>query len=245
MNEETWEHYGKEDPYYGVITDEKFRNSNLNEELLDEFLESGNQYLKKIWIDIDKLNETDFFPQRSLDFGCGVGRITIPLALKSKEIVGVDISDTMLAEARKNSKIKGLTNLEFVKSDTELSKVNGDFDLIHTFIVIQHIPPKLGYLYFEQLLKRLRNGGIGVIHLTYKTEGSFLSNIYRDFPFIYSLRRMIKGGDKFLIPMYGYDLNKIFELLQLNSCHKCSVKFTYHDNKGLILTFKKEKMIFE
>jgi SAM-dependent methyltransferase len=244
MNEETWEHYGNEDPYYGVITDEKFRNKNLTAELLDEFLDSGNDYLEKIWVDIEKINGKTFTPQRSLDFGCGVGRITIPLASRSEEAVGVDISDTMLKEARKNSETKRLTNIEFFKSDTKLSRIKGDFDFIHTYIVIQHIPPKLGYLYFEEMLKRLRNGGIGVIHLTYKIEGSFLSKVYRDFPFVYKLRCVVKSGDKFLIPMYGYDLNIIFELLHLNSCHKCSVKYTYHDNKGLILFFQKEEGIF-
>jgi SAM-dependent methyltransferase len=245
MNQETWEHYGKEDPYFGVITDEKFRQTKLNAELLDEFLVSGIDYVDRIWSDIETINGGKFSPERTIDFGCGVGRLVIPLAARSKEAVGVDISDSMLEEARRNSKTKGLSNIDFVKSDPELSNLKGEFDLIHTFIVIQHIPADLGYRYFEQMLKRLKSGGIGVIHLTYKIEGSLMSRIYRDFPLVYKIRRMIKGGDKFLIPMYGYDLNKIFEMLQINSCHKCLVKFTYHSHKGVILTFKKEEGIFE
>jgi SAM-dependent methyltransferase len=245
MNQETWEHYGKEDPYFGVITDEKFRQKTINADLLDEFLVSGTDYVERIWSDIETVNGGKFSPERTLDFGCGVGRLVIPLAARSKEAVGVDISDSMLTEAKKNSETKGFSNIDFVKSDTQLSNVTGEFDLIHTFIVVQHIPANLGYLYFEQLLKRLKKGGIGVIHLTYKIEGSRMSRIYRDFPFVYKIRRLIKGGDKFLIPMYGYDLNRIFEMLQMNSCHKCSVKFTYHNHKGVILTFKKEEGIFE
>ena len=36
----------------------------------------------------------------ALDFGCGVGRLTQPLAARVRQVVGLDISDEMIRRAR-------------------------------------------------------------------------------------------------------------------------------------------------
>jgi 2-polyprenyl-3-methyl-5-hydroxy-6-metoxy-1,4-benzoquinol methylase len=42
----------------------------------------------------------NFKPSSVLDYGCGVGRLLIPLAERCECVVGVDVSDTMLREAQ-------------------------------------------------------------------------------------------------------------------------------------------------
>ena len=49
-----------------------------------------------------------------LDVGCGTGIVTVPLAKLGFETVGVDLSEPMLAQARKKAE---LPNLEFVLAD--------------------------------------------------------------------------------------------------------------------------------
>jgi 2-polyprenyl-3-methyl-5-hydroxy-6-metoxy-1,4-benzoquinol methylase len=39
----------------------------------------------------------DFAPRRVLDFGCGVGRVTLPLARRVDAVVAIDIADSMLS----------------------------------------------------------------------------------------------------------------------------------------------------
>lgn len=241
-----WNYYAEEHPYYAVHSQEKFRNENLNDAVLQEFFKSGDTYLEKIWAEIEDLNGGTFVPRRSLDFGCGVGRLTIPIASKSKEVVGVDISPKMLETARENAQRRNVSNIKFVESDDSLSLVGDEnFDLIHSFVVIQHILPELGEKLLLHMLRKLNNGGIGVIHVTYETGSSRLFEIYKRYPFIYRLRRLVKGEDKALIPMHEYNLNHIFTMLQENNCHNCHLKFTDHGSKGAILFFKKAADVFE
>jgi SAM-dependent methyltransferase len=55
---------------------------------------------------------------RIVDFGCGQGRLTIPIALKfpSSEVIGVDISKAALNDAVIGSLKAGVTNVTFVNS---------------------------------------------------------------------------------------------------------------------------------
>ena len=47
----------------------------------------------------------------ALDFGCGVGRLVLPLARRYRTVVGIDISDAYIAEAVRNRDKHGLTNI--------------------------------------------------------------------------------------------------------------------------------------
>ena len=100
-------------------------------------------------------------PQRILDFGCGVGRVVIPFAQIAADVVGMDVSPSMLAEARSNCTAGGTTNVTLLRSDDILSTVEGTFDLVHSCIVLQHIEVPRGTALFAQLVRRIRPGGVG------------------------------------------------------------------------------------
>jgi precorrin-6B methylase 2 len=46
-----------------------------------------------------------------LDIGCGPGRISVPMALRSKSVTAIDVSEKMLSYCQKNAESAGLTNL--------------------------------------------------------------------------------------------------------------------------------------
>jgi len=81
--------------------------------------------------------------------------------------VGVDISPSMLAEARRNCDARGIGNVVLELSDDRLSRVRGDFDLVHSAIVLQHIEVARGRQIFRSLVELVRPGGIAALHLTY------------------------------------------------------------------------------
>ena len=87
------------------------------------------------------------------------GRLLLPLARISRHVVGVDVSDAMLREARKHCDARGITNVELVGSDDRLSRVQGSFDFVHSWIVFQHIAPRRGTAILEEVLARLERGG--------------------------------------------------------------------------------------
>jgi SAM-dependent methyltransferase len=57
-----------------------------------------------------------------LELACGTGRVAIPLAREGFQVAGVDISDPMLAEAKRKSDREGV-HVEWIKGDVR------DFDL--------------------------------------------------------------------------------------------------------------------
>lgn len=91
-----WEKFGKYDPYFGVLTHDKFHKINLTDENKEEFFKSGFDYIDDVLEKIRSHIDQSFTIKKALDFGCGVGRLVIPLANVAKEVTGVDVSDSML-----------------------------------------------------------------------------------------------------------------------------------------------------
>ncbi len=175
MNESTpdkstdaaWEEWGQRDPYFGVITDPKFRRAAINEEAKREFFESGASHVDHVLKTIHRYIDPHFAPHKILDFGCGVGRLLPSLAAIADEVVGLDVSQSMLQEAQLNCDERQVRNIQLLRSDDDLSALSGTFDLIHSSIVFQHIPVVRGRAIFSNLLRHLRPGGVGAIHITY------------------------------------------------------------------------------
>jgi SAM-dependent methyltransferase len=162
-----WEAWGSRDPYYGVITDPKFRSAALTPEARDAFFSSGHAHAAHVLATIRVHIDPGFAPQRALDFGCGVGRVLVGLADIAPDVLGIDVSPSMLAEARRNCNELGIPHVKLALSDDELSAVDGDFDLVHTFIVLQHLEITRGRRLFQKLLRRIRPGGVGALHVTF------------------------------------------------------------------------------
>jgi ubiquinone/menaquinone biosynthesis C-methylase UbiE len=77
--------------------------------------------------------------QRSLEFGCGFGRLTPTFADLSAHHTAIDINPDALAAAR-----SAYPHLEFAQSTGgRLPFDNDTFDLIVTWTVLQHVPPDL------------------------------------------------------------------------------------------------------
>ncbi|HSW07415.1 methyltransferase domain-containing protein [Aquabacterium sp.] len=162
-----WRQWGERDPYYAVITHEMFRRDKLDPAALRLFFKSGRAHAKHVLAVCKRHFDPAFVPSRVLDFGCGVGRLLVGFAEWADEIVGVDISQAMLDEARKNCDARGLQNIVLLRSDDQLSQVQGQFDLVHSTIVLQHIDPRRGCELFGRLVERVKPGGLGSLHLTY------------------------------------------------------------------------------
>src|SRR5260370_33552589 len=140
-SDEAWEDYGKNDPYFGVLTWEGYKNNKLTKEAQKEFFATGERYIDSVVKTIQEHFNPAFRPVRALDFGCGVGRLALPLARLCDSVVGVDVSESLLATAAQNCKEPGLTNVTVVKSDDALSGVTGTVDFFPSFLLFHHIPP--------------------------------------------------------------------------------------------------------
>ncbi|MGA2321090.1 MAG: methyltransferase domain-containing protein [Solirubrobacteraceae bacterium] len=102
--------------------------------------------------------------RRALDFGCGVGRVALPLAERCEHVYGLDVSPSVLREADSNARRMNLTNVEWVDAG-RLAELSGCYDLVLSLHVFQHIPARKGERIFATLVRGLRPGGVGFINL--------------------------------------------------------------------------------
>jgi SAM-dependent methyltransferase len=165
--DQAWEEWGKKDPYFSVFTNQKFRLNSLNDDAKAEFFEIGRLQTEYILQVIHKHVDPQFQAKSALDFGCGVGRLVIPFARLMSRVVGLDVSLSMLAEAKKNATEQNVANAAFLQSDDTLSNINEQFDLVHSFIVFQHIPTERGRKIFAALLAKITPGGVGAVQFLY------------------------------------------------------------------------------
>lgn len=188
-----WDALARVAPYFAVLTSDRYLNPDAA--ALGDFFASGEAEIAHFETVIRRVFG-QFTPTSALDFGCGVGRLLIPLARRARAAVGVDIAAPMLELARKHAAEAGVA--------VELSKTiptGRKFDWVNTVIVLQHIPPSRGYGLIRTLWDCVARGGALTMQVAiYKEEG--LNG---------ELAPDAAGG----ISMYDYDLSRVFEAMHL------------------------------
>ncbi len=239
-----WEDLAANDAYYAVVTFDKFRASNIDSEAKEDFFQTGRDHVKRIWNEIESGFGVDLKPRRALDYGCGVGRVLVAMAEKCETVVGVDISPTMLDETRKNCAGRDVANVE-LRDAADFAAAEGEtYDLVHSYIVLQHIDPKIGNELIRKMIERLVPGGVGMLHVTYFDPSplgrKLRFRIYRDLPIIHKMLNVIRRKTEPVMPMYEYDLGLIFRLMQQHGCGSSFVRLSDHGWLGAFIFFRKD-----
>jgi SAM-dependent methyltransferase len=241
-----WERLAR-DPYYAVLNEDGFRQTNAADDTRERFDLSGEQDVAETLAEIRRVIDPQFQPSRALDFGCGVGRLTIPLARSCGHVTGVDISQAMIDEARRNCAARKLENVSLFTSEAFFAEEPAPtLDFIHSYIVFQHIPPGAGMWLAEALVRRLASGGVGALHFTYARRASRARRI------VHRLRRIVPGVNLLanlvqrrpllepLIPMHQYELGDLFALLRDHGCTQVHARLTDHGGHlGAMLLFRR------
>ncbi len=156
-----WEQFGRDDPYWAILTDPTKRGQKWD---IEAFYRSGQQeighlmhYLEQHTIPVAKEN--------ALDFGCGAGRLTQALADYFQQVTGVDIAESMIRLSRKRNprpdRVSFLHN-----TDPDLRQLSDEsMDLVYSNITLQHIPPALIRNYLKEFMRVLRHEGLLVFQL--------------------------------------------------------------------------------
>jgi SAM-dependent methyltransferase len=126
--------------------------------------------------------------ERVLEIGCGTGATTVPLAeavgLRGR-VVGVDISNPMLARARQRLNESGLGNISLVQADAQVHRLEaGRFDLIVSRFGVMFFADPVAA--FSNLLPAARPGG----RLCFVCWGPLEENRHWMIPYEVALRHL-------------------------------------------------------
>jgi len=230
-----WKRYGDQNPYYGVLTDPRYLADRMTDESRAAFFSTGDAHVVQLLDLIFRVVNPEFVVNRVLDFGCGVGRLAIPFARHAQGVDGMDISASMLKEARVNAAHFDVDNVAFLESDDELTEATGLYSLVHSYVVLQHVPLRRGMRLLGQLIDRIEPGGVGAFHVTYGSELSRGSRAFRRirllFPPLHWAVNIVRGRPLRtpMMQMNLYDLGNVVRAVQtrgeVNAIH---VQLTEH-----------------
>lgn len=178
----------------------------------ERFFERGRRQTARLAAELEEFTGCELKSRRALDFGCGVGRLTLPLAERCEYVYGTDISRAKLAEADRNAKDANVTNVEWLEPEL-IPTLSGRYDMIHSILVFQHIPSREGERIFSELLRGLLPGGIGAVQVTLRPS--------RRAPATVGPAAKVRSGGKGPISLVrGLDLSYPYMLLHSYSLNR-------------------------
>ncbi len=164
----------------------------------EAFFETGLEVVK--FFEREKLINKK---SKTLQIGCGVGRIEKCLVKKVGECVGVDISESMIKQARQN-----VPNGKFVISDgKKLPFVDNYFDFIYSVLVFQHMPRSMFEANLKEVSRVLKPGGKFFFQIPLDEKG-IKENPSESNPWL--LRYYKRAGVEKLLKVYKFKILKTF-----------------------------------
>jgi glycosyltransferase involved in cell wall biosynthesis len=206
--QQVWTRLGVEDPHWSVVSTAEFRRDRIAE-TIGRFKESGRieaanleRLLARVGMQVPR-------SVTALEYGCGVARVTRWLAARFDRVVGVDVSENHLKEARAYLGAESVSNVNLVHvSRLEQLDELPAFGFLYSKIVLQHNPPPVIARILTTLCRRLSTGGVGVIQVpTHAVGYSFRVEDY--------LRNMANLSN---MEMHVLPQNVVFAILQSAGC---------------------------
>lgn len=147
-----WDARAREDAFFFVDNTGVYRDADI-----DRFWSQGCRNLDTV---LELVGARVAPDDVVLDIGCGVGRLTRPLAERGSHVHAIDVSSAMLEQARE---LNGhLTNVTWHHGDgTTLRPIaDAGVDAAVSHVVFQHIPdPQITLGYVREIGRVLRPGG--------------------------------------------------------------------------------------
>ena len=209
--QKTWTNYGKDEPFWSVLTCDGFLKQNIDDGTIKDFYASGHIACNLLINTLEKHNLT-IKDKTIIDYGCGVGRITKHLASYGKKVYGVDISPDHLEIA---SKYVTENNVEFICLNENIDLPKSD--IVYSLIVLQHCEPGIMIHCINKILQNLNEKGIALLHIPY-----FIPN-YED-----------RKNQSNSMEMHYIPKEKVKELTFINKCILLDIIEIDHCGHGVL-----------
>ncbi len=171
-----WSHLGNIRPHFSVLTNKQFLPGTFAQHS-EAFWLSGEQDAARA---MEMLARHDFVNPEAkscLEYGCGVGRVTMALAKRFALVIAYDISEGHLSLAERRAQEVGVFNCRFQICPDRLITSLSPCDFFFSRIVFQHNPPPVIYHLIKNALRALNPDGIAIFQVpTYRIGYRFSIN---------------------------------------------------------------------
>jgi ubiquinone/menaquinone biosynthesis C-methylase UbiE len=152
-----WNDLAELDPMWAILSNRDKKHARWD---LDDFLATGRIEIEEA-LEAIQATGCPLGTQLALDFGCGLGRLTVALRQHFDKVVGLDVSPSMIESAQRiHQGIDGLDFVANVRGDLAVL-ADDSFDFVYSSKVLQHVPgPELAKTYIAEFIRVLKPGGI-------------------------------------------------------------------------------------
>lgn len=223
---ETWETLGREDPLWAVASLDEMRNGRWKK---SDFLQSGITEVDRIRAVLLRHGMPDQLG-RMLDFGCGVGRLSFAWGRFVESVHGVDISAPMIQTANDWNPDPAKHRFQ-VNTRNDLSAFeSGSFDLVFSFICLQHMPFEIASGYLVEFTRICRPGAIVAFQLPGRELRRNRLAVFRQaavdaLPFgLGRIWRRLRHGSGTVFNVYATPPDTIRSLLESHGMHLVAIE---------------------
>jgi ubiquinone/menaquinone biosynthesis C-methylase UbiE len=149
--------------------------SQHNDVVREEFTKQATSFAASPWISDEELIERIVSAaglrgkERVLDVACGPGYIAQAFAAVAGAVVGVDLTEAMLAIARERAEKIGLKNISFRAADVRsLPFVENEFDVVVCRYAVHHVEQPAQIL--REMARVCRTGGTVLVEDLFASE---------------------------------------------------------------------------
>jgi SAM-dependent methyltransferase len=160
----TWTQLGLSRPHFSVLTHRRFLPENIAGSL-EHFWGTGQLEATRVADMVHHHGGADLAGKTCVEFGCGVGRVTMGLARHCAMVHAYDISATHLALARHRARETAATNVVFHLCSGDVLANLESCDLFYSTIVFQHNPPVIITRLIRNALRSLKQAGIAIFQV--------------------------------------------------------------------------------
>ncbi|WP_203074100.1 class I SAM-dependent methyltransferase [Falsiroseomonas ponticola] len=165
-----WTRLGQERPFFSILPERRF-SPDFAARNAEAFQKTGRDEIEVLKRRLTALEIDPADHPEAVEYGCGVGRVTVPLSVLFRKVTGFDISQPhidLAQQAVRGAGRKGVS-LSVVKDIRALDVPQHDF--FYTRMVLHRNPPPLQAQILRRCLGRMRVGGIAVFQLLTHLEG--------------------------------------------------------------------------
>ncbi len=210
--EDAWTHLGVVTPHFSVLTNNAFLPDNLADNLV-RFWKSGENEAKKIELMLLRHGFKDLGSKVCLEYGCGVGRVTMGLATRFSQVYGYDISLAHLALAKERADQIGFANCVFRHASADFLSRPQTCDFLYSRIVFQHNPPPVICALIRSSLRALLPGGVAIFQVPVYELG------YR-----FSVAEWLAAAQSLDMQMHAVNQDVVFSIIRSENCELLEVR---------------------